>query len=95
MPDDHAEILRLRERVHKITSDVAANRVTLQAMVLRLDKLTSAVEVMAQEDAIAKAVTERMKRERAEMFSRPAKVAAFIVSVCAIAGFVLQLTGST
>lgn len=91
MTDDHGELLRVRERVHRLTTDVAALKFTVEAQAKRCDHVEALVNGMEREDAIAAAVAARLRREHLRLVSWPVKVAGFAVSVCAIASFALQV----
>lgn len=86
--DDHAEILRARDRLHRLEAAVAANTMRVQALQPRMDKVEVKVEALARADEIAGAVADKLHERRAQLFTVPQKVAAALVGAVAVADFV-------
>lgn len=91
MPTDHEELLRLRDRIHALANTVTVLEHRVAAQAKRCEHVEELVTAMEREDAIASAVAARMRREHLRLFSWPVRTAGFLVSLCAIASFVLQV----
>lgn len=89
--DDHAEILRARERLHKLEAFQYAAASRLRHMEQRLDRLEPSVEALVRQDELAEAVADKVKDLRGELFTGVQKVGALTVGLVALADFVRGL----
>jgi hypothetical protein len=86
--DDHDEIIRIRERLHKLEGGHA---ITMQAVKRNegiLARLEPRLQRLEQSDAVDRAVSEMKHELRGELFSTWQKVGAGCVGIVALADFV-------
>lgn len=91
MPDDHAEILRLRERVHRLETELPLLSLRLDAQASRCDKVEAEVDAMIEHDKVAEAFAAGMKAARSELFSRPAKIIGVLVGLSSVTAVSIQV----
>jgi hypothetical protein len=91
---DREELVRARERLHKIEATLVALRVKIDLMHRRVDHLEPKVERLSRHDEIAQAVAQKLK-ERGDVISINwmYKLAGLLIAACAVVGVVLQAAG--
>jgi septal ring factor EnvC (AmiA/AmiB activator) len=76
--DDHNEIGRARERLHKIESTCLAIEFRLKAIEHKLIVIEPKVDQLARADEIAEAVKQRIGSDRRVRFTRFQRLAAYL-----------------
>lgn len=84
MPEERDEILRLRDRVHALTTRVVSLELRQQILIEWRDQMTEVVNELRESDAIADAVSRRLQERRSFALSR-AQTWAAIVAACVAA----------
>lgn len=100
MTPDHDEILRIRERLHKLAADVGAINYRQQdgdrwrrGVDRQIARLQRKVDSMSHADEIASKVTEALQAQRAGNFSTLQKVVGAIVAIIALAPSIHLIAG--
>lgn len=88
---EHDELLRLRDRTHKLEKSVAALELLYRTLGTRVTTLEGQVAPLVDEDRIAEQVTLRLKARRAQLFSWPVKLGAAVAALAAVLNFALRL----
>ena len=100
MAADDAELLRLRDRVHKLSNDVLGLRYEIDALRewrvevrLQLEQVEYELEGMLKADEVAEAVAEKMSEQHTFHLTLVQKTAAIAVGVVAVADGIKGLFG--
>jgi hypothetical protein len=88
--DDRAELLRLRDRVHKLGGSFAGVLQRLRAVEAWQRRYGPVIETMSRSDEIAAGVAEELRRRGSAQFTLWQKLAALVVAASALAGVILQ-----
>lgn len=97
VPEDyvHAELRRLRDRIHDIESRLRASELLTTALVRNGEKYAPLIDQMIRSDEIADAVADRLKNEHQKMFTFGQKVIiglfSLVVGGATIGDFILRV----
>jgi len=97
LPDSdlHDELLRARDRLHKLEGSAVALATRLRTLERRMDDLEPKVTRMEKADDIADAVAAKMNGVRGEMFTGLQKLGlgVFLVASPVVSAFILKALG--
>jgi hypothetical protein len=88
--DDRAELLRLRDRVHKLAGTSAGLLERLRAVEAWQRDYGPVIDAMQRSDEIAAGVAEELRRRGSAQFTFWQKLAGAVVAASALAGVILQ-----
>jgi hypothetical protein len=88
--DDRAELLRLRDRVHRLAGSSAGLLVRVEALEAWQQHYGPVIETMLRSDEIAAGVAEALRKRGSAQFTLWQKLAALVVAASALAGVILQ-----
>lgn len=88
--DDHDEILRTRERLHRIESTATAIDWRLKRLTEKVDEMSPQVAALARADEIADAVSARMSSQQTVRFTRWQRAGAAVVALAAVADVIAR-----
>lgn len=90
--DDSAEILRLRERTHRLQKAVWALRVREEDLRRRIGDLEPQVAALVDDDRIAAAVAKAMRRKQRVTVGWGTRLGALTIGVLTAIDLVLRIT---
>ena len=89
--DEHDELVRARDRLHKLEAFQIAAAARIRVVESRLDRIEPSVEALVKQEALAEAVAQKVEALKGQLFTTTQKVGAALVGSVVVADFLTRI----